>query len=43
VSSQCYLPGRDTPEKETWYINMGAVDRNFFTANAMQEAAKSGH
>ena len=43
VSSQCYLPGRDTPEKETWYINMGAVDKNFFTANAMQVAAKSGH
>ena len=43
VSSQCYLPGRDTPERETWYINMGAVDKNFFTANAMQEAAKSGH
>jgi Protein of unknown function (DUF1329) len=43
ISSQCYLPGRETPERETWYINMGAVDKDFFTANAMQEAAKSGH
>ena len=22
----CYLPGPDTPERECWYINMGAVD-----------------
>jgi Protein of unknown function (DUF1329) len=43
ISSQCYLPGRDTPERECWYINMGAVDRDFFTPDAMQAAAKSGH
>ena len=42
LSSVCYLPARDTPERECWYINMGAVDRSFFTPNAMQEAAKSG-
>jgi hypothetical protein len=41
-SSMCYLPARDTPERECWYINMGAVDRTFFTANAMQEAAQQG-
>jgi Protein of unknown function (DUF1329) len=34
----CYLPGPDTPEKECWYINMGAVDRDFFTAEAMRQA-----
>ena len=39
----CYLPGRETPERECWYINMGAVDKTFFTANAMQEAAQRGH
>ena len=42
-SSMCYLPARDTPERECWYINMGAVDKTFFTANAMQEAAQQGH
>jgi hypothetical protein len=36
----CYLPGPDTPERECWYINMGAVDREFFTTDAM---VKAGH
>jgi hypothetical protein len=36
----CYLPSPDTPERECWYINMGAVDRNFFTTEAM---VKAGH
>jgi uncharacterized protein DUF1329 len=36
----CYLPGPDTPERECWYINMGAVDREFFTTEAM---VKAGH
>ena len=39
VSDQCFLPGIETPDRETWYINMGAQDKNFFTANAMQAAA----
>jgi hypothetical protein len=39
-SSMCYLPGLETPERECWYINMGAVDKTFFTANAMQAAAQ---
>src|SRR5215475_12814214 len=34
-----YLPGIETPEKECWYINMGAVDKSFFTTNAMVRAA----
>jgi uncharacterized protein DUF1329 len=39
ISTTCYLPGPDTPERECWYINMGAVDRNFFTAEAMTKAS----
>jgi hypothetical protein len=35
----CYLPGIDTPERECWYINMGAVDKNFFAPSAMVNAA----
>jgi Protein of unknown function (DUF1329) len=40
VSTTCYLPGPDTPERECWYINMGAVDKDFFTTDAM---VKAGH
>jgi hypothetical protein len=36
----CYLPSPNSPERECWYINMGAVDREFFTAEAM---ARAGH
>jgi len=35
----CYLPAQDTTERESWYINMGAVDKNFFTVKALTEAA----
>jgi hypothetical protein len=38
-STMCYLPGINTPERECWYINMGAVDKNFFTTQAMVKAA----
>ena len=38
-STMCYLPGRNMPEHECWYINMGAVDKNFFTTQAMVNAA----
>jgi hypothetical protein len=41
-ATPCYLPGRETPERECWYINMGAVDKNFFTNDAMVRAAESG-
>ena len=27
--------GAETPERECWYINMGAVDKDFFTIEAM--------
>jgi hypothetical protein len=39
ISSMCYLPGQHTPERECWYINMGAVDKDFCTVRAMEAAA----
>jgi hypothetical protein len=39
LASMCYLPGIETPERECWYINMGAVDKQFFTTDAMVRAA----
>lgn len=38
-ATMCYLPGQQMPERETWYINMGAVDKSFFTVQAMVKAA----
>jgi hypothetical protein len=38
-ATMCYLPGLQTPERECWYINMGAVDKSFFTTEAMVRAA----
>lgn len=38
-ASMCYLPGQHTAEHECWYINMGAVDKQFFTVQAMVRAA----
>ena len=35
----CYPPGQNTPERECWYINMGAVDKDFCTVKAMVAAA----
>jgi hypothetical protein len=40
--TMCYLPGMETPERECWYINMGAVDKSFFTQEAMVRQAVSG-
>ncbi len=40
--TMCYLPGIETPERECWYINMGAVDKSFFTQEAMVKGAVSG-
>jgi hypothetical protein len=39
LSTMCYLPGRESAEHECWYINMGAVDKNFFSTDAMVRAA----
>ena len=38
-ATMCYLPGREVPERECWYINMGAVDKEFFTVQSMVKAA----
>jgi hypothetical protein len=38
-SSMCYLPGQHTPEHECWYINMGAVDKDFCSVKAMVASA----
>jgi hypothetical protein len=38
-TTMCYLPASDTPERECWYINMSAVNRDFFTVDAMVRAA----
>ena len=38
-SSVCYHPAQNTAERDSWYINMGAVDRQFFTLQAMVKAA----
>ena len=38
-STMCYLPGQNTPERECWYINMGAIDKSFFTVKSMVAAA----
>jgi len=42
-ATMCYLPGLETPERECWYINMGAVDRAFFSTEAMVKMAETGH
>ena len=39
-ATMCYLPGIETPERECWYINMGAVDKDFFTTEAMVRAGQ---
>ena len=39
LSTVCYHPGYDVPEKECWYINMGAVDRTFFDPDAVIRAS----
>ena len=38
--TKCYLPGPDTPDREGWYINMGAVNKEFFLTDAMVRAAR---
>ena len=39
LATMCYAPGANTPEHECWYINMGAVGRDFFTVEAMSRVA----
>jgi len=42
MATMCYLPGLETPERECWYINMGAVERSFFTVDSMVRASEVG-
>ena len=32
------MPGRETEERECWYIDMGVVDNQFFTPQALINA-----
>ena len=38
-ASMCYSPAPQAAERESWYINMGAVDKSFFTTQALTAAA----
>ncbi len=37
-SSVIYMPGRESQERECWYIDMGVVDNQFFTPQALTNA-----
>ena len=39
MSSFCDLPTPGAPERECWYINMGAVDKSDFTTDSIVNAA----
>ena len=39
ISTMCYLRGQNTPERERWYINTGAVDKDFCPIKATVSAA----
>jgi hypothetical protein len=43
LSGVCYHPSPDAPTQDSWFINMGAVDREWFTPEAMARAAEGGH
>ena len=38
ASTVVFMPGRHSPERECWYIDMGVVDPGFFNPNAMVNA-----
>jgi hypothetical protein len=37
-STIVYSPGRETPERECWYINMGTISKSFLEPSAMERA-----
>ncbi len=43
ISGVCYHPSPTAPTSESWFINMGAVDRSWFTPEAMARSAEGGH
>jgi hypothetical protein len=42
-STVCYHPSVHAPSHDSWFINMGAVDRSWFTTQALTAAAQGGH
>ena len=42
-SSVCYHPSMHAPSRDSWFINMGSVDRDWFTPEQMARAAEGGH
>jgi hypothetical protein len=42
-SSVCYHPSQNAPSHDSWFINMGSVDRSWFTPEQMARAAEGGH
>ena len=42
LATVAYHPGYDVPEKECWYINMGAVDRSFFDPDSSKMSISFG-
>ena len=42
MATMCYLPGIESPERECWYINMGAVDKAWFTTDGMVKSSEVG-
>jgi hypothetical protein len=42
-STVCYHPSQNAPSHDSWFINMGSVDRDWFTAEQMARAAEGGH
>jgi len=42
-STVCYHPSLVAPSRDSWFINMGSVDRAWFTPEQMARAAEGGH
>lgn len=38
ASTVVFMPGKEAPEKECWYIDMGVVDSSFFAPSTLQNA-----
>jgi hypothetical protein len=42
LATVAYHPSPNAPTHESWFINMGAVDRTWFTTGQMAKAAMDG-
>ena len=38
ASTVVFMPGRHSPERECWYIDMGSVDQGFFSPDKLEAA-----